>query len=884
MVRGCICGGSCGGGTGCAGPTPPPFCVRTPLHCRLCPTLPLAPPTIEGSRCMLCNVCTSVLLHLLPHQPRTLPLCVSLFHDRAAPTSRGGRRVFFFLCPICETSDENDALLPPSAGLRGGMSLTWQRRPFFPPQRAAAMDPAMQEESPMHLDLLQGAPPSASAEQKAEAADGGPTCESASQRATIPLKRAVTSTTWAAVCPSLAMLGSVGDMESTVGGSLLPPHLLVHPQGFRILKNASVLERNMRSYFRLPQPPNAATREERRRLRRILERIEGEEVQRKARVTGNQEGVVLDGFLVLSACEAEEPDEVTQVTLQSSQLSSSVAEDLQYFTHLTSLNLSDNRLRLGHVLPFPGLKDVHLMCNGIASLEEVPQLSSSSLATITALNLAYNRIPANHLSYLKMFDALQQLDLSHNGLRALPRDLSGLAHLTHFALESNELSSSDVFYALSTMPALVEVNLARNRLSSIPPLSAGSCDGNSALRCAPFPFLQVMNLTGNRFQRVEALRPLAALHRTLRRLAVGENLLLNRQPYQKAEVQRVLDEAVVDAYYAALLPPQTDSIDPGVPPEMMNTWHCQTWTRYIPQPQGEADISEMDVVEAALIDPSSLRDTTASAPAAVASNILEEADSGGLVSENTHHQDGVSPPLPTAAEYLRRYRIHVQTPRATPPPLPKQPTRYFYSSTFRLSEQRTHGVMPHVTLPPYSEFMDVYRVLGRRRPAAQGRGGGVARSAAVRRAEAQRVSPSQPMCLPMLPHVPIPPRTEATVSSQQVGDEEGDEEPESAQRGRGFFLTGLDDAAMRSLRDATRDRKATAAPPPVETQLELTNKLASVAAGTADEPLPRTRLPRSVVSPAATNVHAAISELRVMLRKPLPSLPYDSSRAKLTTR
>lgn len=708
----------------------------------------------------------------------------------------------------------------------------------------------------------------------------------------MPLKSAAGATSksdaWAAVRPPLAVLGSDDDLASTLGSSLLPPHLLVHPHGFRILKNASALERNMRSYFRLPQPPNTATREERRRLRRTLQRIESEEAQQKARVAGNQDGVVLDGFLLLSACEAEDPEEVTHVALQSSQLSSSIAEDLQYFTRLTTVDFSDNLLCLGHVLPLPGLEVVHLVCNNIFSLVEVSQSRSSSLATVVALDLAYNHIPAHHLVHLKAFGALQQLDLSHNSLRTLPRDLSGLAHLTHFALESNELSSSDVFYALGTMPALVEVNLSRNRFSSVPPLDTGVCDGDSGPRRAPFPCLQVMSLTGNRFQNVEALQPLAALHQTLRRIDVGENPLLDRRPNQKAELQRVLDEAIVEAYYAALPLPQTDSMDPDTLPEMMGTWHRQSWTRYIPNPVSKSDISETELVGAASIGASSSHNTSPSAPLAAASSTLEKLEPDCPMSENTHHREGVSLPFRTVREYFYCYRIHVRTPRATPPPLPKQPTRYFYSSAFREAEQGAHDTMQLVTLPPYNEFMDVYRVLGRRRSRSRGRGGGgVRRRATARRTAARWGPPPQPVHLPMLPRAPTPPRTEGSASSHQMSDEEAEEGAESVQDGKGFFLTSLDGvvggAAVVSQRSVPRDRRLTAAAPHAETQPQLADRVASAPAVTVEEPLPRTRLPRSVVSPATANVHAAISELRAMLRKPLPSLPYEALRVKQTT-
>ncbi|KAK7199634.1 Leucine Rich repeat/Leucine rich repeat/Leucine Rich Repeat [Novymonas esmeraldas] len=671
----------------------------------------------------------------------------------------------------------------------------------------------------------------------------------------------ISSATWAAVCPALAALGSVEEFASTLGsGDALPPRLVVHPQGFRILSHASALERNMRGYFRLPQPPNAATREERQRLRRTLQRIEEEEAQRKARVTGNLDGVVLDGFLMLSACGADEPEEVSAVALQSSQLSSSVAEDLQYFTHLTSLDLSDNRLRLGHVLSLPRVEEVHLVCNSIASLAEVPQCGGGSLDTITTLDLAYNRIPAHHLSYLGAFTALQQLDLSHNGLRTLPRDLSSLAHLTHIALEANELSAPDVFLALGTMPALVEMNLAKNRLSAVPLLHTGA-DGS---RHRLFPSLQVVSLAANRFGDVEALRPLAALHQTLRRVAVGGNpLMARRHPPQDVELQRVLDEAVVDAYYVALLPPQEGGVGPD---EMADTWHRQTWVRYIPQRTHDPDADDPDAPPAAAYS-----SRVTAAPASP-----HGADDGDT-----------PPPLPTVEEYLERYRILVQTSSAAPAVLPKQPRRFFYSSAFRTSSHGTIDALPLVTLPPYGEFMDVYRVLGRRRPAppggSRGHGTGVSRRAA--RAAAHSVPPPASARPSTLPHLPTPPPAEGPTPSG-LGSEDDTGEADTAHDGDGVFLTELvSGAPQRPNRDAPKDRRVTAVPPPPRTlpaehASRLQEPVAASPALTTTDALPPPRLPRSVVSPATTNVHTAMSELRALLRKPLPSLPYDVAGGK----
>lgn len=677
--------------------------------------------------------------------------------------------------------------------------------------------------------------------------------------------------------PALAALGDLGELDVTRGSSPLPPHLRVHPQGFRILNKESALERNMRSYFRLPQPPNAATREERRRLRRTVQRAEREEAERRARVTGGQDGVVLDGFLLLSACGVEEPEEVTQVSLQSSQLAGSIAEDLQYFTRLTSLDMSDNQLRLGDVLSFPALETVHLVCNGIHSLADMEQVGSSSLATVTALDIAYNHIPAHHLGYLAAFTALQQVDLSHNCLRTLPMDLSGLTRVTHLALEANELTTPNIFYALASMPALVEANLTRNRLASVPPLDPESCRAAGCACPAPFAALQVLTLTANRFPSAASLLSLAALHGTLRRLNVAENPFVADRPQRRAELQRGLDEAVVDAYYAAFLP------DPASPEGLVDTWHRETWVRYIPRPPRDADAAERAHRTA-----SSSYHTAVPTPSGAASSAAEPSSPSSI--DHNGADAGDSTRLPTPEEYLAAHRIVVQTPGSATAVPPKQPTQFFYSAAFLQSAQGARDATPLVTLPSYKEFMDVYRVVGRRRPEGQRRGSrgtpsrtAVARAAAAA-AAARTVPPSPPARLPYLASLPSSPSLEclgrsAPLAPRPAGAADMGEAP-TVLDGDGFFLTGL---AAPSRQAAAKDRRETAAPG-VAAALAAFDapevpEVVPARASTSTPPRP----PRSVLSPATANVHTAMSELRAMLRKPLPSLPYDAARYKQTT-
>lgn len=382
-------------------------------------------------------------------------------------------------------------------------------------------------------------------------------------------------------------------------------HRLVHPQGFRILNNASAVERSLRGYFRLPPTPNPQLLEERARLHQTLLRIERDELTQASRVTAAGGGVILDGFLLLSTAGCEDPAAVEAMTLQATLLVGTVPEDLEYFSSLVFLDVSENQLRLEGLLSLPALETLHLACNRIDSLEglrraaHAQQLHSARLAatgtwgvrslmndlvdrgearpdgggfagsglvggsaagsssaaaaaahdvlqpTLAALNLSYNMIPPMELSLLSYFPCLEKLDLSGNKLCELPADLSCLTSVTHLALEHNTFTSRcwpDIFLALSTMPSLVEVNLNHNKLSRVPRLSVNNGSG----LC--FPSIEVIGLSDNRFRAPDDVVALASLHRTLRRVVLSDNPI-SRDSRAVSQTIFAFQQCVVDTYW-----------------------------------------------------------------------------------------------------------------------------------------------------------------------------------------------------------------------------------------------------------------------------------------------------------------------------------------------
>ncbi|KEG12664.1 putative leucine-rich repeat protein (LRRP) [Trypanosoma grayi] len=448
-----------------------------------------------------------------------------------------------------------------------------------------------------------------------------------------------------------------------------PEALIVHPQGFRILKNRSVMERSLRSYFRLPPAPSAYLTQERMRAQRQLLTVEIAEDEEESRFFGAtvdgplgqqpigsspmQRCMLLDGFMLLCAGGKPEPEAVEAVTLQCSHLVGVIEDDLMHFLNLRFLDLSENELLLEHLLSLTSLEVLHLAYNKINTLagvtcavEEQQQMQetnggtgrSSSLrcsathdstsirsaaayyaqekqtrptttTTMTgvrtdddvhhraprsrhsggdkcsnssgsghpvdgigyysphqkpirrvhqvsecslhdvllpnlhALNLSFNNIPPGDILHLSYFPFLEKLDLSGNNLRTLPEDLAGLTSVTHLALERNQLrDGKTIFAALSTMPALIEVNLNHNELRHVPPLSVK--DGRGLC----FPTIEVIGLGHNRFSTLGDVVALSELVRTLQRVVLAGNPIARKRK-ERGATQAHFAQAVMNLYW-----------------------------------------------------------------------------------------------------------------------------------------------------------------------------------------------------------------------------------------------------------------------------------------------------------------------------------------------
>ena len=100
-------------------------------------------------------------------------------------------------------------------------------------------------------------------------------------------------------------------------------------------------------------------------------------------------GLLLDGFLILYSCRVRLPHEAIKSKLNSKQIVDVIEEDLCYFQNLTSLDLSDNKVRLEQLKNLRYLQELNLQFNHI---QAVPVLNDKDFNQLEVLNLSYNKL------------------------------------------------------------------------------------------------------------------------------------------------------------------------------------------------------------------------------------------------------------------------------------------------------------------------------------------------------------------------------------------------------------------------------------------------------------------------------------------------------------
>lgn len=233
-------------------------------------------------------------------------------------------------------------------------------------------------------------------------------------------------------CPGLLVL-SLSNNSLGNGSDTLPDSVLSPLSKLRTLN----LDHNQLTSVPLGLPPSV------------------KELYLKGNLIGQFRGGAFDGV-----------SELTVLDLSANRLTSKglLKESLANATHLESLNLEGNRLKqVPRHLP-RSLKTLNLEGNLISSIKKT---TLSTLKNLEHLGLARNKIIKVAPGAFKALPVLHQLDLCHNSLRQVPRELPRALHsvvLTHNKIQSVPRDAFCWGDRSLSLSGLVRVQLEHNLL------------------------------------------------------------------------------------------------------------------------------------------------------------------------------------------------------------------------------------------------------------------------------------------------------------------------------------------------------------------------------------------------------------------------------------
>lgn len=147
-----------------------------------------------------------------------------------------------------------------------------------------------------------------------------------------------------------------------------------------------------------------------------------------------------------------------------------IEEDLCYFQNLSSIDLSDNHIRLEQLRNLKSLTEINLQYNYIRI---IPALGSEDFEKLESINLSYNSITPASIRSLYTLKKLKQLDLQANNLVTLPEDIKKFENLEELNLSSNQFSSNSslvnpslLFKAIGSISKLKRLNFSRNKFTA----------------------------------------------------------------------------------------------------------------------------------------------------------------------------------------------------------------------------------------------------------------------------------------------------------------------------------------------------------------------------------------------------------------------------------
>ncbi|OQR97127.1 hypothetical protein ACHHYP_12695 [Achlya hypogyna] len=231
--------------------------------------------------------------------------------------------------------------------------------------------------------------------------------------------------------------------------------------------------------------------------------------------------VALDGFLLLDTCRVEFPEEASRADVNGHNITAVVADDLQYFTNLLFLDMSDNQAPLEPLGALPALKELDFQCNALHKVSNLVGFTS-----LEWLNLSFNCLVGKDVEELSKLPKLRELYLASNWITSVPPIMDRFARLETLSLERNNIQGTGVFLLLAVMPRLKNLNLSHNKITEFPINSLALNDKQGA----GYYHLAYLNLAHNKIAREEDIF-------SLTQLRVLSQLVLYGNPLAHAAVQ-----------------------------------------------------------------------------------------------------------------------------------------------------------------------------------------------------------------------------------------------------------------------------------------------------------------------------------------------------------
>lgn len=204
----------------------------------------------------------------------------------------------------------------------------------------------------------------------------------------------------------------------------------------------------------------------------------------------NNNTTVLDGFYILDYTKLGHPTNVIKLSLVDKGLCTIIEDDLRFFTKLTYLDLSENNIDIIPLRCLVSLQELRLTCCNI-SIIPYGQLSlHGGFMNLNILDLSYNCLSIESISYLADLPLLRVLDLSGNELTTIPSNLNEFMKLEKLILDHNKISDNHIFSILALIPKINYISLAYNYLSKIDKDYCG---------IHKYEYIQVLNLSFNYF-------------------------------------------------------------------------------------------------------------------------------------------------------------------------------------------------------------------------------------------------------------------------------------------------------------------------------------------------------------------------------------------------